>query len=345
MKNAAIASLLFLSSGIAVGYPEVQAEHGYSSCAACHVSPSGGGVLTDYGRGFGEELSTVHQDNAGAFAYGLVVPPDWFLIGGDTRYLDYRTAKTHQDFLMQRDVEVALRPSKELTVVASYGSYYGDAKPESRRDYVAWSPNDNVTVRVGHFIPSYGLNIEDHTAPTRASLGFGEGTEQYAAEASYRDKYSEIFLTAAAGDGTTFTARQSQGTVAPANNSYLARASWFAAPGYTLGMSYEFKYDSQHIFEQTMGPYAMIGLGKSYLLSEFDRRFAGGSFFDVSYNELGYEIFRGVHLQAIGEYGDEPIYGAGLQLFPVAHIEMLARGLYEPTRKQMSSELLLHLNW
>lgn len=342
----AIAILTFFSSGIAVGYPELVAEHGYSSCAACHISPSGGGVLNPYGRGFADELSTVQLDNAGSFAYGLVNPPDWLDLGGDLRYLDVRTPEEAQHFLMQDDVEIAVHPSKEIRAVASYGHYYGSAKPESRRHYVAWSPNDYVTVRVGHYVASYGLNLPDHTAATREPLGYGEGQESYNVEASYRDKFSEIFLTAVAGDGTTFTASHNRVDTAPQNNAYVARASYFVSQGYTLGASYEFKYDSEHIFEQTMGPYVMMGLtAKSYLLAEFDRRLVGGSHFDVSYTELGYEVFRGIHVQATHEYEQGNVCGLGLQIFPISHFELLAKAKYEAVTGDIISEILVHLNW
>ncbi len=39
----------------ALAYPFL-IEHGYTNCAQCHIDPSGGGALTEYGRGQSEIL-------------------------------------------------------------------------------------------------------------------------------------------------------------------------------------------------------------------------------------------------------------------------------------------------
>ena len=45
-----IALFVFLAARSAQAYPNM-IRLGYTSCATCHVSPQGGGVLTRYGRG------------------------------------------------------------------------------------------------------------------------------------------------------------------------------------------------------------------------------------------------------------------------------------------------------
>ena len=61
-------------------------KHDYASCAACHADPSGGGLLTAYGRAQSELLvrmpygtSPEEEPTYAGFLYGLVNLPDWLL--------------------------------------------------------------------------------------------------------------------------------------------------------------------------------------------------------------------------------------------------------------------------
>ena len=54
----AVLGLLALAAGTAAAYPQLQFTTGATRCGECHVSPDGGGLLTDYGRDeAGETLS------------------------------------------------------------------------------------------------------------------------------------------------------------------------------------------------------------------------------------------------------------------------------------------------
>ncbi len=48
----------FAAPGIAAGEPLALAKQ-YARCSTCHYSPTGGGLLTPYGRALSQELSTV----------------------------------------------------------------------------------------------------------------------------------------------------------------------------------------------------------------------------------------------------------------------------------------------
>src|SRR5689334_12181350 len=72
-------------------------SHGYTQCAACHSDPSGGGLLTEYGRAQGGLLLAQRWDGQrteaddelaaarGAFLFGAVKLPEELLLGGDVR--------------------------------------------------------------------------------------------------------------------------------------------------------------------------------------------------------------------------------------------------------------------
>ena len=78
----------FALSSVARAFPEL-IRHGYVNCLTCHVSPSGGGALNDYGRTFsGEGLSTWTSKNEESVLEGLVKRkqiPAWLSVGGDVR--------------------------------------------------------------------------------------------------------------------------------------------------------------------------------------------------------------------------------------------------------------------
>jgi hypothetical protein len=64
----------------------------YTNCTACHVDPSGAGLLTEYGRAQQEVLVTAHygkkaediNPQPGLF-YGLLQPPSWLNVGASVR--------------------------------------------------------------------------------------------------------------------------------------------------------------------------------------------------------------------------------------------------------------------
>jgi hypothetical protein len=69
--------------------------HGYTSCAACHVDPGGGGQVTAYGRAISDLVVRWHLDPAdlesgepsptSGFLFGLVPMPEWLEISGNLR--------------------------------------------------------------------------------------------------------------------------------------------------------------------------------------------------------------------------------------------------------------------
>src|SRR5665213_92015 len=86
--TACLILLQFLSPKVAMAFPEM-IRHGYVNCTSCHVSPSGGGVLTQYGRQLsGDLLSMAATEKETPFLHGLVQTPEWLLGGGDFRAVE-----------------------------------------------------------------------------------------------------------------------------------------------------------------------------------------------------------------------------------------------------------------
>ena len=63
MRPLAIFSLLFLTLK-SHAFVENTVK-GYANCMACHISPNGGGVLTDYGRSLSSELMSTWKVKKG----------------------------------------------------------------------------------------------------------------------------------------------------------------------------------------------------------------------------------------------------------------------------------------
>src|SRR6266404_1505496 len=67
----------------AAAYPQFQFSSGTARCAQCHFSPSGGGLLTSWGRD--ESGDSISMAGSGAFMHGAATLPEPLALGGDFR--------------------------------------------------------------------------------------------------------------------------------------------------------------------------------------------------------------------------------------------------------------------
>jgi len=180
---------VLLSSRSAHAYPWM-IRHGYTGCATCHVDPSGGGVLTEYGSAQGDILLRTHYGPSGAgdvapsagFLWGAAHPPEWFLPSGSLRTLalDSKTGSSGfaTDFIiMQADLRAAIvtggfRAYASLGFVNTDGSAASVRGPlVSREHWLGWAfgPDDSLLVRAGRIDLPFGLRQIEHTLFVRAS--------------------------------------------------------------------------------------------------------------------------------------------------------------------------------
>ena len=167
-------------------------HHGYTGCATCHADPSGGSLLTAYGRaqseillrshygGGGGENSEEEPGRLGNFAFGLVPLPDTVLLGGDYRgaWLDTQVQGTpvrSQLLQMQADLEGQVAIDR-LRLAASIGYDHTGAqaaqittRPEDNLiSRVYWAGLDlgedkQLLLRVGRINLPFGLRGIEHT--------------------------------------------------------------------------------------------------------------------------------------------------------------------------------------
>lgn len=336
----------------AQAFPE-NVRHGYVNCTSCHVSPSGGGALTPYGRSLSSELmSTWSYKNEEGFLHGAIKEdkmPEWLMIGGDLRGV-----QTHADtpqftedkfYNMQEDIEVAVRKGI-VTLDLEYGHIEDPGNPHwgSRRYYAMVSITDEWTVRVGRFFPQFGLNIPDHYVPTRRSLGFDSSQpisqERNAIEAAWNGENWSAFATVSQMPGEIAVTRRETGTSLQLNrnlgdSSKVGASVWYGS--------------NDQMSREMFGVHGILGFTKTlFLLSEFDHQWSDPKpngaetrgFF--AFNRLGFEFHKGLIAFLQAEYSQSNLssnasatdaYGPGLQFFPRPHFEF--EGVWRKTRNRV----------
>ena len=75
-------ALVGTASRHAAAYPQYQLSRD-QTCTGCHLSPAGGGLLTENGYSVAETQAQLTDSSA--FMYGLFKLPGWLAVGGDLR--------------------------------------------------------------------------------------------------------------------------------------------------------------------------------------------------------------------------------------------------------------------
>ncbi len=330
---------ILLFSGLASAFPE-NVRYGYASCSTCHVSPTGGGALTDYGQGASEEfMSTWFFKNENQPFHGYVNIPKNMIVGGDVRALaftrDAVAFKENRAFPMQVELEVGARLTDQILAIGSVGFYDSDLQTQSH--YVMTNVNDNVYARLGRFFPAFGIRTPEHAIATRKGLGFNQGRESYNLEAGFIGEKGEIIVDAILRSGQFALGNEERG--------WSLRTAWYVGNMSQIGVS---AYGGRGLIwdRQIYGLFAIAGLTKEiYILSEIDHEIKKPTDKDdpstpvnkrlVTYNKIGWEFSKGIHLFASydssvpqeGEFDPRFYqYGPGLQWIPRPHLEFTAQG-------------------
>jgi len=196
--------------GFVFGSSTVSAEpiflsKGETRCTTCHYSPTGGGLLTPYGRlQSRQELSTTDGDSErflwGAFGDALG-PVD---LGIDVRptqlHVSFPGGTSDRFLLMNADLhgavqargwtlygEVGRRPEVVGGDIYSY-EYWGGKQLTSE-----WS------VRAGRFFPAYGIRFADHTSYNRLTLGLDKYDQVFGAEVTHTTQNRLVQVSAGPG--------------------------------------------------------------------------------------------------------------------------------------------------
>ncbi len=200
---SSLRQLIFLAALLALFPSKAQAfpwmiHHGYTQCAQCHMDPSGGGVLTSYGRAQGDILLRTHYgkkerdvEKESQFMFGLLPMPknDMLLVQADVRSLVIPEPGNFRFILMQADLRAGLQLGKF--------SAYGSLGPVSEggegawltsneagwnlaaRDYwVGFKPGKSLMIRAGRLNLPFGIRTEDHVLYVRDATRTNTNDEQ-----------------------------------------------------------------------------------------------------------------------------------------------------------------------
>jgi len=333
MKLGGLFILIF--TGVSFAFPQM-VRSGYANCTTCHQSPTGGGILTPYGRNLSADLmSTWRAENEEQFLYGVPKLPEWLNLGGDIRalqlYQNRASRETAQFIFMQADVEAAVSAGK-TTADATVG-VTNQGKPISRRHYVQIRPTDELSFRAGKFLPAAGINTENHSVAVKRGLGRDQGTETYNVEAAWIGQTLDLFVTGILG-------RIDNPDLGSEMGAALS-SSLFLGDRHKIGASYV--YLTRNVGTRNLaGPFFILGIGKKFFLladtaftwftPKFGKTQAG--FADTV--RFDYEWVQGVHFYVSQEFvrnqfldpaSQMEAYGGGIQFFPRPHLEINAQYL------------------
>ena len=308
----------------------------YTRCTTCHFSPTGGGLLTPYGRSLSrEELSTFGQGGGAPtagreheFLYGALGDAlKNVSLGIDLRpaHLDIDTEgfEETRDFLMNAEIVAAVRFSR-WTAYAQLGRQPrgDDARVTSFEHWLGYQ-GERAGLRAGRFLPAYGVKFADHTSFNRATIGLDNDDQLYAAEASFTGERHLVQLTG--------------GVEADGEHAFKAAARWQfdVSPRVVLVGSGLFRAGDDETARPKEGatglavgfaPFRRLTLwtqGDVRLRDSDDDR--GRAYTVVG--DVAFEVYRGVWLRASPQlqtaYGDTSAgivrYMLGLDLLPRTH--------------------------
>jgi hypothetical protein len=333
VRRFLLAVLLLSGAGTALAEPIFLARQ-YPRCTACHFSPTGGGLLTPYGRSlsrvelsmFGRSAGDEPKGREHQFLYGLA--GDAFgpvSVGGDLRLahldVDAEVFQGTRDFVMNAEISAAFR-RENWTAYAQLGRQSREEEGVRVTSFEHWVSYQTLHLgaRAGRFLPAYGIRFADHTTFNRATLELDNNDQVYALELSYT--------------GARHLAQATLGAHADTPRALTAAGRWQVdvSPRVAMVASGLFR-DSARDDPRSGAAGLALGVAPSArvtLWTQADLRFRKGTTSGPAYTLVGdasIEVHQGVWLrlsaQRFSEFLDVPSgtdrLAAGLNVLPRTH--------------------------
>jgi hypothetical protein len=326
-----IVALLGARDALAYGF---MLKHDYTSCAQCHLDPSGGSVLTPYGRAQGELiLRTRYAENPDAdpfpragWLFGLLSSaPEELMLGGDVRVAVAAPAlKSARVFPMQADVVAGARSGKfSASVSVGIGSQAtapatiaGDAvRVISRHHWVGYSPDEDqaVLIRFGRMALPFGLRVPEHALWARQATRTDTNvSQQHGLAVSLSTDLVRLEVMGILGNLQLAPAQYRE-------RGYSAYVELTPRPWLALGISsalthadWEAGRPGFGIFRHAHGAFARVSPARAVMVSaEADllhasREKLGGALGTTGFVQLDVEPLQGLHLIGAGEWLRSP---------------------------------------
>lgn len=281
------------------------------TCIACHYDPNGGGMRNDFG--FLYEKNRHGLDTEAKWAKVTVDPRinDWIAIGLDTRVLYIAshseggpTLGTSTFFPMQGQLNIAISPHDNLTIVSSHGIRIDPDRYEARELYglIQGLPRD-LYVQVGRFRLPFGLRQDDHTSYIR--------TQNFLPYDSQLDHAGIEVGTAGSRCFAQLSFTNGSGTISSERAQTLAAKAGVGGERLAAGVS------GFHQFHETIAPrwddrwalYAMTTWRRLTAIGEYGggtSSFSGSSpesrNLYAAFYEIDYRAARGINLRTKFDY-------------------------------------------
>lgn len=157
--------LLFMVTA-AITYPRLSVEYGIE-CKDCHISPSGGGMRTEFGNYTIALQEFCLPQTKEKFVKNYKSPriSKSLLAGFDSRYLVLESGRV---FRMQTDIYLNFEPFKDFYYQVRF---WENGLTENYAQY--YLANKKYYLRAGRFYPAFGLKNADHKSFTRERTGHG----------------------------------------------------------------------------------------------------------------------------------------------------------------------------
>lgn len=211
-------ALFLAAAGRVVAEPYLAVQNGYK-CSSCHVNPTGGGMRSDFGLIYAQNVmpATTLGDSASAWGGKL---GEFLRVGGDLRASWSRNevpnAATAQQFAVDQ-----MRVYGEIGVIHDRLSLYVDEKvaPNSAENFEAYlkyvDPAHGWYLKGGKFYLPFGWRLQDQTAFVREVTGISMTTPDQGVEIGYdRDNWSaQLAVTNGAANTQSGSGYQTTGQV------------------------------------------------------------------------------------------------------------------------------------
>ena len=208
-------------------------RHEYTGCGTCHVDPSGGYLLTPYGRAqtqallstFGHQRTEEGASQRGDFAWGVARLPAWLNVGASFRgaFMAAKEVSPAQPppvsrwLLMQADVRAAITVDRFL-VTGSMGYLinghnaaqisHGARDVLVSREFWAgyyFGEDRETLIRAGRLYLPFGLRVIEHPFYVRSITGTNiDSQQQYGAALFHEGEGYRAELMAIAGNFQIF---------------------------------------------------------------------------------------------------------------------------------------------
>ena len=330
--------------------PRFTAENG-TSCNLCHVNPTGAGLRNDYGISLFsiEELPMEKGMNFTEDDYtGMVLENLRF--GADLRFQVLSHTDNQEEprtayFPMQGDLYGNLTISKGVEVYVKQNLLRQEPEFWS---YFPLLPKDGY-LRIGRFIPTYGLRLDDHTAFTRGgNLRISHGLQKegmvfspYAETPGIIEAgmyISDLFITLSTANKFATGNESGYGFSESLKDKNLTfRGEYTSSIGSaTVLLGSSFMQEGDFQLKGLFGGASILGLT---WIGEVDiaENWVGDKSSLASFSEFSYSVKQGLHFVARYDLFDEDIkiknnaisrWAVGTDIFPLSFFEIKLQGRF-----------------